>query len=111
MTILQMNRGDDKKYQLTVYDKKTRVAQNITGATIKFTARETFDDDDKFLDKSFTPTNPSQGLAELTIDAADTSSLDNEKHEYVFDVEIETAGGKKETLLIGTLVVFPDVTY
>ena len=109
MLVYQMHRGDDKKYELEVTDKRTGAAVNITGATIKLTLRETYTGG-IFIQKDFTVTDGPNGKAEVVIDAADTSGLDNEKHEYLFDVQI-TISAKDETLCTGKFIILPDITY
>ena len=113
MNVFNMYRGDDKIYELEVTDKQTGNAVDITGTTIKLTLRET-PTDSIFLQKSNGPgehSDPSNGKTEFAIDAADTSSLSNEKHTYVFDVEITKTDTKVETLLIGKFIIIPEVTY
>jgi len=109
MNVFYMFRGDDKIYELTVVDKQTESPVDITGCTIKMTWKEKKTDETYFLQKTFTLTDPANGKAEVTIDAADTSQL-TERKEFFFDVEITKADGKKETLLEGKFIVLLDVT-
>lgn len=110
-----MYRGDDKIYELTVTDKQTGNPVDITGCTITMTLREDWDEA-IFLQKTngagVTLTDPTNGIAEITIDAADTSGLDvSTQHEYVFDVYILKTTGKGETLLTGKFIVLQEATY
>jgi len=87
MIVFPMHRGDDKIYELSVIDKQTGAAVDITGCTIKMTWKEKKTDETYFLQKTFTITDAVNGKAEVTIDAADTSQL-TEKKEFFFDVEM-----------------------
>lgn len=109
MTVFKMFRGDDKIYELTVTDKQTGNPVNITDCTIKMTWKENIEDEAYFLQKTADPTDPENGKAEFTIDAADTSSL-KKRTEFYFDVQITKTTGKIETLLRGSFVVMMDVT-
>lgn len=109
MIVKRMHRGDDKVYELTVTDRKTGAIVNITGSTIKMTWKASKDDATNFLQKTFTLTDPANGVAEVAIDAADTVSL-TEKTEFYFDVQITKSSGKIETLLEGKFTVLVDVT-
>ena len=104
-----MYRGDDKLYEVTVTDKDTGSVVDITGCTLKMTWKENKSDSSYFLQKTATLTDPTNGLAEFAIDAADTTSL-TEKKSFFFDVEITKTTGKKETLIEGKFHVLMDVT-
>ena len=109
--ILSMERGDDKTYELEVTEKKSPCnPADITGCTIKLTIRPTWQGA-IFLQKTFTLTAPLIGEAEVEIVAADTSGLTNERHEYVWDVEITKTDTKMETLCKGKFIIEPEVTY
>lgn len=51
------------------------------------------------------------GLAEVSINAADTETLLNVDTDYLYDLEITKANGKKETIMRGKLRVLGEVTY
>lgn len=110
ITTITMRRGDDKRFELTVTDKQTGNAVDITGCTIALTLRETLTGA-VFHSYDFTLTDPTNGLAEVTIPSADTASLTNTKHEYYFDVQITKTDAALETLIFGEFIVLPDVTY
>jgi len=108
MIVNEIYRGDDKIYELTVKDKQTGLVVDITGCTITMTWRE-HPDGSIFLQRNFTLTDPTNGVAEIEILAADTQSL-TEKKEFFFDVYILKPTGKGETLLKGKFIVELDVT-
>ena len=110
MNVFTMHRGDDKLYELTVTDKQTGNPVDITGTTTVLTMRGSYTAS-IFLQKTFTNTDPTNGKAEVAIDAADTSSLQNVQYTYVFDVQITKTSGKDETLLSGKFIILPEVTY
>lgn len=115
MNIFTMHRGDDKIYELIVTNKQTGLPVDITGCEpptgwIKLTVRET-PISAIFVQKTFALTDPTNGKAEVAIDASDTSGLTNTRHEYCWDVEILKTTGKKETLCSGKLIVEAEVTY
>jgi hypothetical protein len=111
MTNFEMSRGDDKKYRITVTDKITKLPVNITGCTLTMTWRKTYTDT-VFLQKTFTLTAPAEGIAEVSINAADTNTLPaGERTEFLFDVEILDTSALKETIADGKFVVKPDITY
>ena len=112
MIVLTMHRGDDKIYELTVTNKQTGNAVDITGCTITWTWKEEKEDASYFLQKSNGPgehSDPMNGKTEFTIDAADTASL-TAKMTYFWDVEITKTTLKKETLCLGKIRVLLDVT-
>jgi hypothetical protein len=111
MTNFEMSRGDDKKYRITVTDKITKLPVDITGCTLTMTWRKTYTDT-VFLQKTFTLVDPPNGIAEVTVDAADTESLPTgERTEFLFDVEIDDTSSLKETIAKGKFAVTPDITY
>ena len=110
MIVFNFHRGDDKVYEITVKDKVSEIPIDITGCTLKMTLRKTYSDA-IFIQKTFVLTDPTNGKAEVAIDAADTASLPNVKAEYLFDVEILKTTAKKETLLFGKFTILPEVTY
>jgi len=109
MIIETMFRGDDAIYELAVTDKVTKAAVDITNCTILLTWKESLRDSSPVLQKTFLIIDPSGGIAEVTIDSADTSSL-TERKEYFFDIEITKQDLKKETLIKGKWIIELDVT-
>jgi len=108
-----MYRGDDKKYELEVTDKQTGEPVAINGCTFKFTWKINKSDANYVLQKTVGSgielTDPDNGVAEITIDAADTSSL-TKKTEYYFDIEITKTDTKVETLMEGKFKILMDVS-
>ena len=104
MNIFTMYRGDDKLYELTVKDKETGVVVDITGCTIILYWYSKGTD---IVEKqwSFVLTDPTNGLAEVSIAAADTSGLTYARHEFEFKVKITKADLKVETLVSGKFIV------
>jgi len=113
MIKINMDRGDDKIYELTVTDKQTGEPVIISGCILTMTWKEDVNQDSADLTKTngagIELTDPVNGLAEITIDAADTSGF-TEKKEFFFDVFILKTTGKGETLVKGKFVVHLDVT-
>jgi hypothetical protein len=106
-------RGNDKIWVLNVTDKSTGDPVDITGCTLTFTVRAVLNGDiflQKTVGSGVELTDPENGVAEITVDAADTSGLANQSFEYVFDVEITKTDATKETLCVGKFLVFPTVT-
>lgn len=111
MTTFEMSRGDDKRYRITVTDKITGLPVDITGCTLTMTWRKTFADT-IFLQKTFYEIDPMNGVAEVSIDAADTASLPaGERTEFLFDVEMIDTSYLTETITKGKFIVTPDITY
>lgn len=109
MNIINLYRGDDKVYELTVTNRVTGAIIDITNCTIKWTWKVAKTDAAYFLQKTANLTDPSNGKAEFTIDAADTSSL-TAQQVYCWDVEVTKTTAKKETLCTGKVIVHLDVT-
>lgn len=114
--LIEIVRGDDKVWILTVTRKDTGAVVDITDCDIVFTVRDAPNGTVLF-QKTSDPasgivlTTPLSGEAEITVDATDTDSLTNEEHKYFFDVEITKTTGKVETVTKGKLTVYPDITY
>lgn len=107
---LEMFRGNTKKFNLTVTQGSTPV--NLTGAGLWFTVRRCPGGTQvmqKSVGAGITLTDAAAGLARVTIDPADTTSLPSAPISMAYDVEYE-AGGEVYTLVTGELVVHPDIT-
>ena len=109
--VISMVRGDDEVWTLNVTEKTSPYgAVDITGCVVLFTVKDKYDGT-VIMQKTLALSTPLTGKAELTIDAADTASLANEKQTYVFDIQVtKSAGSKRETLLKGKFIVLPEVT-
>ena len=111
---LTMTRGDTPTWTITI--KRQGSVVDLTGATIKFTARKTVDSPDVFFQKSttgggITISSPAaNGICVLALDAADTNSLPISKDTTLLvDLEVTESDGYKSTTL-GTLLVQVDIT-
>jgi hypothetical protein len=114
-----MFRGDDQDFTLTFTKLNGTVqeAQDITGWTIWFTAKLEESDTDasaKFQKSTAASagivlTDPTGGIATLSIAEADTSDLRNETILY-YDVQVKDGADKIVTTEKGTLTVQVDIT-
>ena len=114
-TILRVTRGDTAPFVVPVTDRETGLPVDITGASIRFTAKHRRSDAD--VDAAFvratggqgvTITDPTGGLAEVRLTAGDTSAFTGPVTLY-WDVQLVLAG-ETRTLDSGRLYVEPDVT-
>ena len=112
MIKLEMYRGDDREFTLTLTEDGAPM--DLTGATVRWTARVRAGDADTVIAKTSSAgiaiaNDPTTGVAVLTIDAADTSGFAG-RRDLVWDVEV-TRGGKTRTVLTGVLRVLVDVSW
>ncbi len=107
-----MTRGTTGVWYITVYQYDGTTPQDLTGSTLTFNATV----DDVNITKSspssgITVTNASGGLATLTIDAADTTDVDDDGT-FVGPCELQlTSSGDPYELNSGTLTVYPNVVF
>jgi hypothetical protein len=113
MTALSMYRGDDREFTLTLTEDGAPM--DLTGATLRFTAKHSAGDADvdAVVAKEtgagiVIDADPETGIAVVTVDAADTTSLGGFTR-LVYDVEV-TRGGSTRTVLAGRLDVLVDVS-
>lgn len=104
MATLKINRGTTYTIGLTY--KKNGVATSLVGATVRFTVKTSeyssdMTDSDATLQKDVTD-GTSEGEATITLDPADTKSLDPSA-EYFYDIKIEEAGGEIYKVDEGTI--------
>lgn len=99
VTAIIMSRGNDRTFNVTVKDSSS-VAIDITGYTIFFMVKENTNQADSLakITKTAVLTDPTNGIATITIDAADTQDLIPKNYQY--DIKIKDAGG----LLVSSLV-------
>jgi hypothetical protein len=111
---LVLVRGASKTVELTIVgsDKKP---VDLTGATLWFTVKERVEDRDPLILKRSTDgaqiaiTQPFSGKAEIYLFPGDTAKL--EPQEYVFDVWVVLANGKRYPVIPpSTLAIVPSVT-
>ena len=116
-TRLEMRRGDTPIWDLAVLDDDG-AAFNLTGYTIRMTAKRSIDDAD--VDAVFqlsttagtiTVTSAAGGLAEMQPDREATNTLATDVN-LVWDVQVAKDGAPDETFTVadGTLIVRRDVT-
>jgi hypothetical protein len=110
-TSLEMLRGDTAQLNATV--KTGSSVFDLTGATVKFTAKQNISDSAALFQKTIgggiTVTNASQGALSIEIAPADTVTLTDESSLLVWDLEI-TRGSQVFTVAHGDLRVTLDVT-
>lgn len=111
----EMHRGDSAAFDLTI--TKNAVAVNLTGSTLRFTAkRDKADPDaDAIISKVSSDasqieiTNAAGGLATVHLVPADTEDL-TEQTTLLYDVQVKDATNKVFTLVEGKLKIKLDVT-
>lgn len=110
-TSIEMFRGDTAQINAAV--KTGTTVFDLTGATVKFTARQSIVDSavlfQKTIGSGITITNAVQGTLTVEIAPADTASLTDESSMLVWDIEV-TRGGQVFTVAHGDLRVSLDVT-
>jgi hypothetical protein len=112
MADLTAVRGDTNEYDVTV--TRDGSALDLTGATLKFTAKRSMDDSDlqavfqKTIGSGIVVTDEPGGLATLTVDPADTSSLPAPRS-FHYDLELTESDGRVTTVAIGQLRLSADV--
>lgn len=109
MSALSIRSGDTPTWELTLTRDGELV--NLGGADIYFTAKRRVADTDvnavfqKIVGDGITVTGT--GTADITLDAADTASLDGLFH---WDIQVSESDGTVTTVLAGRLLVKADVT-
>lgn len=104
ITLMQ---GDTYKRTLTWVVNKVPV--NLGGYSARLQIRESADDPSVALDASeYLTLGGAAGTIEIEIPAAETADL--EAGRYVYDLEVESAGGEVTTLIAGSLTVTAEVT-
>jgi len=116
-----------KKANLTLFDYIQKnwstlvaagkiVVEDITSCTMKFTVRR--QNSSAILIQKTTDafdgivfTDPSNGIAEITVDAEDTETLRNLDYDYIYDIQITKPTGKVETLVKGAFKLISEVTH
>ena len=105
---LEALRGDTKVFNLT-FKTAAGVAIDITGWSIWMTIKTAVTDTDPgaLQTKVTSHTNPTGGLSNITLTAAQTNSLSGA---YYYDIQIKKADSTIETVLIGKIVFSDDIT-
>jgi hypothetical protein len=107
-------RGDDETFAITITGTDGGPF-DLTDCEVQFTAKRRLDPDEdavivKTLDDGIEVTNPSGGLATLSISSGDTSGLPPHRIGLYYDIQITDADGLITTPIEGRLTVRPDVT-
>lgn len=112
---LELRRGDTHVFDLTILNA-AGTAMNLTGATVRFTAKNNLSDaDGSAVITKISPssgivvTDAAGGLARLTLLPADTSSITQERVLY-YDVQVTDGSSVVTTVLEGTLAIRLDVS-
>lgn len=106
-----MTRGDSSAYTIT-FRQANGVAYNITGWTITFTLKSSYElpDASLTLQKVITVhSDPTNGISVLNLAPADTQLLPSRIYDY--DIVVTTSGGDVYTLLKGKFDLQYDVTW
>lgn len=111
-TKLEMPRGDDASFTVTAVKADGKTPQDISGATLWFTAKDRRSDADPGVFQktgaSIVIVDGPNGIARVDIAAADTSGFTGPRT-LLWDFQSKTAG-KVQTLAFGRLKVRVDVT-
>jgi len=112
---LEMPRGDTAVFDVVIKDSEQKTI-NLSGGTLKFTARAKSGDTATVLSKSSPGsgiifTDAVNGVAALTIDPADTEGL-YAPCTLVYDFEFTAPAGAVTTVLpAGVLYILRDITH
>jgi hypothetical protein len=116
MTRLEMFRGDDESFDVSVYEVDGTTPVDLTGATLRFTAKRRVSDADLDAvielttdDGTITVTNAGQGKARLDVPAAQTFDLTRDLR-LLWDLQITDIADKVRTVATGDLIIRRDVT-
>jgi hypothetical protein len=114
-TVLTVKRGDTTKWNITAVDGDG-AALVLTGGTLRFTVKTRASDldNDAIIAKStgsgITHTDPTGGLAQLVVAAADTSAVTKTLRGLKWDLQFTSASGEVYTLQEGTMDIVEDIT-
>lgn len=114
-SIIPIVSGDTEVLQLTVRDAVANAALDITGATLWFTAKFRESDADtaavfkKTNGSGIVLTNPTVGIATITVAATDTDKI-NVKTRLAADVRLKDSTGKVFTIMRGFVDILPAIT-
>lgn len=106
--------GDDVSIALAIFQSNGTTALDLTGGQLVFGLKKRLSDVAVLVTKSSPASGivisapATAGLATLTLNAADTASLDDGP--YAFDVQFISAAAKKSTVITGTLTLIQHPT-
>lgn len=110
MSELHTIRGDTIRLSVGPIIRADGTVQDITGYTIKFTAKAKIEDDDPgVIQVAGTVVDGPAGLGQVEIPASDTTGFTTDRV-LLWDVQITDPGGKKKTVDSGKMIVVRDVT-
>lgn len=116
MTRLRIHRGDTIELDVGPVRNRAGVVQDISGHTLRFTAKDRLEDPDNLAVLSgstaggqITITDGPGGLARVVIPAAASAAFTSDRALY-WDVQITDPDGRNRTLDSGILDVVRDVT-
>lgn len=109
MAYLSIFRGDSKTIRITVTDE-LGVAVDLTGWKVFFTAKEseTDSDDDAVIKIDVDPTDPTNGIADIDFEPADTNDLT--PADYIYDIQVIKDNGDVVTFIKDKLRIVADIT-
>ena len=111
---ISMTRGDTFTFNLAV--TQSGAAYNLTGASIRMTAKWNYTDADnaavfsRTIGSGITVTNAAGGLATVSIAPSNTSSLPATTTNLYYDIQVTDSGANIYTVAYGVLTVNPDVS-
>ena len=116
MSKLEMFRGDDESFNVTVTERDGLTPVDLSNMDLRFTAKRRIGDLDVDAiivcttdDATITLTTPSSGLARIDVPAGSTDELTRDTL-LVWDLQATDALDKTRTLASGTLIVRRDVS-
>lgn len=113
MTDLRMYRGDDRDFTVTLTEDGSPM--DLTGADVRFTAKEHLRDDDEdavvvaTVGDGIVVDDPTSGVLVVSVDAEDTDGLGTVTRFLRYDVQV-TRGGSTRTVVAGRLYIDADVS-
>jgi hypothetical protein len=116
-TKLEMIRGDDNTYRITVKDEDEEKV-DLTGSKIWFTVKKKYTDDDDDAEISLTTDVATELLildqvankGQVMVYVKNVHTQDLSKGYHVYDMQVKTSGAAIKTVLKGPLEVKRDVT-
>jgi len=112
---LVAKRGDDEEYAITVTGSAGEPF-DLTDCELQFTAKRRLTDPDeeavivKTSGDGIEVTNPTGGLATMTLTSADTAGLPAHRTGLYYDIQVTDSDGLISTPIEGRMTVRPDVT-
>lgn len=108
--LISLIRGNTQTVTTEFIDDVNDTPINITGATVYFTVKNSYDDPDSaaLIAKTVTShTDPTNGETQFVLSATDT---DIEPREYYYDLKIQFMSGTVNSIQFGKFRVLPSIT-